>query len=84
MNRVSLHKREDLRSISLVTQILCFSVVTSLVALRLSAKVRLRHPFGVDDGTCFACLIHVISTNGKSIMLYGMGMELSLNLSMEI
>ncbi|KAJ5109568.1 hypothetical protein N7532_002213 [Penicillium argentinense] len=42
-------KRENLESISLVTQILCFTIVSPLIILRLFAKFKLHHPFGVED-----------------------------------
>lgn len=47
-----LQKRADLNSISLVTQILCFSIITPLVLLRLFARIRLRYPLGAEDGMC--------------------------------
>lgn len=46
-------KSESLRSISLVTQILCFAIISPLIALRLFARVKLHHPFGVEDVTCY-------------------------------
>ncbi|KAJ5620009.1 hypothetical protein N7510_003993 [Penicillium lagena] len=53
----SLRKRENLASISLATQILCFSIVIPLVALRFFAKFKLRLPFGLEDASCYAALI---------------------------
>ncbi|KAJ5549583.1 hypothetical protein N7513_006817 [Penicillium frequentans] len=38
-----------LDSISLATQILCFSIVPPLIALRVFAKYKLHLPFGIDD-----------------------------------
>ncbi|KAJ5538871.1 hypothetical protein N7494_008350 [Penicillium frequentans] len=38
-----------LDSISLATQILCFSIIPPLIALRVFAKYKLHLPFGVDD-----------------------------------
>ncbi|KAJ5458609.1 hypothetical protein N7475_009997 [Penicillium sp. IBT 31633x] len=52
-----LRKRENLESINLTTQILCFSIISPLVALRLYAKIKLHLPFGVEDASCYAALI---------------------------
>ncbi|KAJ5909331.1 hypothetical protein N7504_003974 [Penicillium tannophilum] len=46
-----------LDSISLATQILCFSIVPPLIALRAFAKHKLHLPLGVDDASCYAALI---------------------------
>ncbi|OQE29764.1 hypothetical protein PENSTE_c002G07327 [Penicillium steckii] len=46
-------KSESLSSISLVTQILCFVIISPLIGLRLFARVKLHHPFGVEDATCY-------------------------------
>ncbi|KAJ5195338.1 uncharacterized protein N7498_008776 [Penicillium cinerascens] len=40
----------NLDNISLATQILGFSIVSPLVALRAFASYKLHHPFGVEDG----------------------------------
>lgn len=42
-----------LDNISLATQILGFSIVSPLVALRAFARFKLRHPFGIEDATCY-------------------------------
>lgn len=56
----------DLDNISLATQILGFSIVSPLVALRAFARFKLRHPFGVEDGMCpfilFASLLILEAT----------------------
>lgn len=75
-------KSESLGSISLVTQILCFAIISPLIGLRLFARVKLHHPFGVEDGKYFfffsilgdLCLwIYVANNIGDSNMLYCMG-----------
>lgn len=45
-----VQKNGNLNSISLVTQILCFSIISPLIALRLLARLKLHHSFGVEDG----------------------------------
>lgn len=40
----------SLDSISLVTQILCFSITSPLIVLRLVSRLTLHHSFGVEDG----------------------------------
>ncbi|KAJ5949896.1 hypothetical protein N7454_001480 [Penicillium verhagenii] len=47
----------NLDLISLVTQILCFSIVPPLIALRAFARYKLHVPFGVDDVTYFGSTI---------------------------
>lgn len=71
-------KSESLRSISLVTQILCFAIISPLIALRLFARVKLHHPFGVEDGKCFfdpanRSLIYMANNTDDSNMLSCMG-----------
>ncbi|KAJ5651684.1 hypothetical protein N7507_009110 [Penicillium longicatenatum] len=66
MNHWLQKRGEDLDSISLATQILCFSIIPPLIALRAFAKYKLRLEFGVDDASCYVALIlfvgHSIST----------------------
>ncbi|KAJ5443714.1 uncharacterized protein N7458_007586 [Penicillium daleae] len=53
----SPQKRGNLESISLVTQLLCFSAIPLLVAIRAFAKNKLHLAFGVEDASCYAALV---------------------------
>jgi hypothetical protein len=51
----------SLDSISLVTQILCFSITSPLIALRIFARLKLHHSFGVEDGKKYHKSSHIFS-----------------------